>query len=382
MRFDRTARLGIAVVILAGFWGARGAAAQDVHVGLLAPLTGPAASYGMDIQNGVNLAATEINEAGGIGGRHLVIDAGDDRGSPQDAANVTQKFVSDSQVVAMLGGATSTATFGAVPVAQRGKLPFVITLASHPDLTKEGDYIFRNSATQDQEGPALAKLVTTCLAPKTIAIMHLNNDWGMAMTASFVAALKPSGIKIVADESYNPGQSIDYAAVLTKIKSANPDVLWFGSQYDDLALILKQAEAVDFDKTPLVASSGDHSTGLIKVAGAASEGLELHTMFFTDDPSPVVQAFVAKFQAKYKQAPNIFSVQAYDALKMLAIAIKEGGGDRAKIRDAIAHAHYDGVGGTVAFDATRNATGKRFVPLVIKDQKFSLWTDCAKKMGL
>ena len=121
--------------------------AQDVHIGLVAPLTGPAASYGKDILNGTSLAIEEINAAGGIGGRKIVLNQGDDRGSPKDAANVSQSFVSDSKILAMIGGATSTATFGAVPVAQKGKLPFMITLASHPDLTKEGDYIFRNSTT-------------------------------------------------------------------------------------------------------------------------------------------------------------------------------------------------------------------------------------------
>src|SRR5690349_1874951 len=117
-----TRRTNLALCLLAACW-AHGAVADEVHIGVIAPLSGPAASYGQDIENGIKLAADEINQQGGIAGRKLVLDDGDDRGSPKDAANVAQKFVSDNRVLAMIGGATSTATFGAAPVAQRGKLP-------------------------------------------------------------------------------------------------------------------------------------------------------------------------------------------------------------------------------------------------------------------
>ena len=330
----------------------------------------------------MSLAVEEINASGGIGSRRLVLLQGDDRGSPKDAANVAQNFVSDEKVVAMVGGATSTATFGAVPVAQRGKLPFVITLASHPDLTKQGDYIFRNSATQEQEGPALARLVSACLGAKTVGIIHLNNDWALAMTAEFKKGLDRLGVKVIAEESYDVGDNIDYSSKLLKVKAANPDVIFFGSQYNDLALVLKQAQRVDLDKTPLVASSGDHSTGLIDVAGAAADGLYLHTLFFQDSPDPKVRAFVANFQNKFKQAPNLFSSQAYDAMFILAREIKNGAYTREGLHKALLEMKpYDGVGGAITFDPkTREAQGKTFTPLMIKNKVFVAWPECSKKL--
>jgi branched-chain amino acid transport system substrate-binding protein len=359
------------------------AQAQDVSIGLVAPLTGPAASYGKDILNGTSLAIEEINAAGGIGGRKIVLLQGDDRGSPKDAANVAQTFVSDTKVLAMIGGATSTATFGAVPVAQKGKLPFMITLASHPDLTKEGDYIFRNSTTQEAEGPALAQLVTSCLGAKSVGIIHLNNDWALAMTKEFKKGLEPKGVKVLIEESYDIGDNIDYASKLTKVKATNPDVIWFGSQYNDLALVLKQAQRIDLGKVPLVASAGDHSTGLTDVAGTAANGLYLHTLFFTDSNDPKVQSFVKKFQDKYKQAPNLFSAQAYDGMYILAREIKDGGFTRDGLQKALLSMKpYQGVGGAITFDPkTREAQGKTFTPLVVKDKAFTLWADCAKKLA-
>jgi branched-chain amino acid transport system substrate-binding protein len=374
----------IGVVALAAMvLGASVARAQDVEVGLIAPLTGPAASYGKDILNGASLAVEEINAGGGIGGRKLILVEGDDRGSPKDAANVTQAFVSDPKVVAMIGGATSTATFGAVPIAQKSKLPFIITLASHPDLTKEGDYIFRNSATQEAEGPALARLISSCLSAKSIGIIHLNNDWALAMTQELKKALAADGVKILIEESYDIGDNIDYASKLMKVKAADPDVIWFGSQYNDLALVLKQAQRVDLGKTPLVASSGDHSTGLIDVAGTAANGLYLHTLFFTDSNDQKVQTFVKKFQDKFRQQPNLFSSQAYDAMHILAREIRNGDYTREGLHQALLEMKpYDGVGGAITFDPkTREAQGKTFTPLVVKDKAFTAWRDCGAKLA-
>jgi len=359
------------------------ASAQDVNIGLVAPLTGPAASYGKDILNGVSLAVEEINASGGVGGRKIILLQGDDRGSPKDAANIAQNYVSDQKVLAMIGGATSTATFGAVPVAQKGKLPFMITLASHPDLTKEGDYIFRNSVTQEVEGPALAKLVNVCLGAKTVGIVHLNNDWALAMTREFKKGLAAQAVKVLIEESYDVGENIDYASKLMKVKATNPDVIWFGSQYNDLALVLKQAQRIDLGKTPLVGSAGNHSTGMTDVAGTAANGLYLHSMFYAESDDPKLQAFVKKFQDKYKQAPNLFSAQAYDGIYILAREIQEGKFTRDGLQKALSTMKpYQGVGGAITFDAkTREAQGKVFTPLVVKDKAFALWSECSKKLA-
>ena len=357
-------------------------AAQDVSVGVVAPLTGPAASYGADILNGLLLAVDDINAKGGIGGRKVVLEKGDDRGSPQDAANVTQKFASDSNVVALIGGATSTATFGAVPVAQKAKIPFLITLASHPDLTKEGNYIFRNSTTQEAEGPALAKLISVCLAAKTVGVMHLNNDWAIEMTKQFKKALGTTPVKITVEESYNPGQNIDYASKLAKVKATNPSIIWFGSQYDDLALILKQAQQMDLGSIPLVGSAGDHTTGLIKVTGSAANGLYLHTLFFDESSDPAVKHFIDSFKKRFNSAPNLFSAQAYEGMLMLAEAIKMGNYTRDGTRNSLTKIKdFPGVTGKLSIDPkTREMSGKRFVPLVVKNEKFTYWADCDHKL--
>jgi branched-chain amino acid transport system substrate-binding protein len=338
------------------------AQAQNIEIGLIAPLSGPAATYGKDVSNGVSLAVDEINAAGGIGGRKVTLLMGDDRGSPKDAANVAQSFVSNPKVLAMIGGATSTATFGAVPVAQKGKLPFMITLASHPDLTKQGDYIFRNSITQEQEGPALGKLVSSCLSAKTVGIMHLNNDWGLAMTKEFKKALVPLNIKIVAEESYDPGENIDYSAKLAKIKAANPDIIWFGSQYNDLALVLKQAQRLNLGDKPLVASAGANST---------------------ESPDPKVKAFTARFQQKYKQMPNLFSSQAYEGMFILAREIQRGGFSRDGLQKSLLSMQpYTDLGSAIVFDPkTREAQGKAFTPLVVKNKAFTLWGDCQARLA-
>lgn len=374
--------LTTAVALTCALLGPAGAQ-QQVEIGFIAPLSGPAAAYGKDLLNGAMLALEEINAAGGAGGRKMVLLQGDDRGSPKDAANVAQSFVSNPNVLAMLGGATSTATFGAVPVAQKGKLPFVITLASHPDLTKEGEYIFRNSTTQEQEGPALARLVQRCLGAKTVGILHLNNDWALSMTKEFKKGLDAAGVKVVAEESYDPGENIDYSAKLAKVKAANPDVFWFGSQYNDLGMVLRQAQRVDLGNKPLVGSAGVHATGLLEVAGNAANGLYLHTLFFQESPDPKVKAFASKFESRYKAKPNLFSAQAYDTMFILAREIARGGYTREGLLKSLGTMQpYPGVGGAITFDpATREAQGKAFTPIVVKNKSFEYWGDCQPKLG-
>jgi len=370
------------VAVAVSFLGLTAAAAQDVKIGMVGPLTGPAASYGTDILNGLLLAVDDLNAKGGIAGRKVVLEQGDDRGSPQDAANVTQKFASDDKVVALIGGATSTATFGAVPVAQKAKIPFFITLASHPDLTKEGNYIFRNSATQEAEGPAMARLVSVCLAAKNVGVMNLNNDWAIEMTSQFKKGLAKTPAKITIDESYNPGTNIDYTSKLAKVKATNPDVIWFASQYDDLALILKQAQQMNLGSIPLVGSAGDHTTGLLKVAGSAANNLYLHTLFFEETTDPAVKGFVDAFKKRFNASPNLFSAQAYEGLLMLAEAVKIGNFTRDGTRDALTKVHdFPGVTGKLTIDPkTREMSGKHFVPLVVKDGKFTYWADCDHKL--
>jgi branched-chain amino acid transport system substrate-binding protein len=362
--------------------GVNSLAAQEVRIGMVAPLSGPAASYGTDILNGLLLAVDDLNAKGGIEGRKLMLEQGDDRGSPKDAANVTQKFASDDKIVALIGGATSTATFGAVPVAQKAGIPFLITLASHPDLTKEGSFIFRNSTTQEAEGPALAKLVSVCLGAKTIGVMNLNNDWAIEMTHQFKKALANTPASIVIDETYNPGDNIDYASKLAKVRATKPDIIWFGSQYNDLALILKQAQQMDLGSLPLVASAGDHTTGLVKVAGSAANNLYLHTLFFEETQDPAAKSFIDAFKKRFNAAPNLFSAQAYEGMLMLAQAVKTGNFTREGTRDALTKMkNFPGVTGDLSIDPnTREMSGKRFTPLVVKDGKFTYWADCDQKI--
>ena len=119
------------------------------------------------------------------------------------------------------------------------------------------------------------------------------------------------------------------------MKSTNPDIIWFGSQYNDLALILKQAQQMNFGPIPLVGSAGDHTTGLLKVAGSAANNLYLHTLFFEESTDPAVQGFIDAFKKRFNASPNLFSAQAYEGLLMLADAIKVGNFTRDGTRDAL-----------------------------------------------
>jgi branched-chain amino acid transport system substrate-binding protein len=166
------------------------------------------------------------------------------------------------------------------------------------------------------------------------------------------------------------------------VKATNPSVIWFGSQYNDLALILKQAQQMDLGSIPLVASAGDHTTGLLKVAGSAANGLYLHTLFFEESADPAVKKFIDSFKKRFDSAPNLFSAQAYEGMLMLAEAIKLGNYTRQGTRDSLTKIKgFPGVTGKLTIDAkTREMSGKHFIPLVVKNDKFTYWADCDHKL--
>src|SRR6185437_5873614 len=158
----------------------------------------------------------------------------------------------------------------------------------------------------------------------------------------------------------------------------NPDVIWFASQYDDLALILKQAQQMNLGSIPLVGSAGDHTTGLLKVAGSAANNLYLHTLFFEESTDPTVKGFIDAFKKRFNASPNLFSAQAYEGLLMLADAIKVGNFTRDGTREALTKIqNFPGVTGKLSIDPkTREMSGKHFIPLVVKNDKFTYWSDC------
>lgn len=356
-------------IVAAGCGGGSPSASQEISLGLTAPMTGDYAEYGTVFKNAAELAIEKVNAKGGVNGKKLKLVVGDSKADPKEAANIAQKFVSDSNIMAVIGDFTSTAALAGAPIYQKSGLVQLSPTSSHPDFTKQGNYIFRNIASQAVEGPALADYVVKDLNKKKVAIVYIKNDWGIVAHEFFMKKAKELGADIVAVEPYLPEQGKDFSAIITKIKEQKPDLIYLGMMYTDGALFAQQVKKADLNVT-LAGTGALYSSELLKLGGAAVEGLYLTVSFYPEDTRPEVQDFVKSYQEKYGKLPTQFAAQAYDATNLIIEALKKGATDRKSLRDNLAGIKdFPGVTGTTTFDENRDVN-KTLSRLIIKDGKY------------
>ncbi|AOY74822.1 ABC transporter substrate-binding protein [Clostridium formicaceticum] len=344
---------------------------EEITIAVAAPLSGDYAQYGSAFRMGTELKAKEINEAGGIDGKQVKLTFLDDRNDAREATNVAQRLVDDEKVTAVIGHFSSTASLAAASVYEAGGLVQFSPTTSHPDFTGEGNYMFRNINTQAIEAPIAADMVVNQLDKKKIAVIYINNDWGITARDHFVEEAKNLGAEIVAEETFIGGQTQDFTSTLTKINNVNPDVIFLAAFYTETGMIAQQMKQLGYD-IPLAGLSSLYNEELIKLAGDSVNGLYLTTNFFPDDENAAISTFIESFRTAYNQEPDQFAAVAYDTLGVLAKAIEKAGTDRAAIRDELAKtADYEGVTGNITFNENRDVV-KTMSVLQIQDGEFVL----------
>jgi branched-chain amino acid transport system substrate-binding protein len=330
--------------------GKQQAAAKDtIHIALTAPITGDYAEYGVNFKRSVEMGMEEINAQGGVLGKKFILSVGDSKGDPKESANLAQKWTSDSSIVAQIGDFTSTSCLAAQPIYDRAQMVQLSPTASHTKFAPGSTWSFSIVGTQAYEQPFMADLAVNKLKLKNFAVLYINNDWGVDTKKFFKENLEKIGGKVVAEESFFQGEK-DFNAVLTKLKQSNPDGLFFAAMYNDGAMISQQREKLGWD-IPVLGPSSLYSEQLIKLGGTAVNGLYTNVSFFTKDPDPKIQAYVTGFQKRYNATPNFHAALAYDAIYILADAIKRAGStDRKAIRDALATAKdFKALTGSITF---------------------------------
>jgi branched-chain amino acid transport system substrate-binding protein len=349
------------------------AAAQELVLGVAAPMTGNLAQIGKQFAEGAQLAADEVNARGGIKGKKVVIRVEDDKGDPKEAATVAQKFASEDRILAVLGHYSSSACFAAIPIYSKARLATITPSASHTELTtKGGKYMFRMWSPISVYAPDLAQYTVKKLGKKSVGVVSVYNDWGIQTKDYYVKELEKLGARVVANEVVYD-KDTDFKAQLTKVKAANPDVLAVLTYYTTGALVVQQARNLGI-AVPLVGTGTLYEDKFLEIAGKGNaEGLAINTEFNADDPAPVVKNFVAMYQKLHPgEKPEPYHATTYDAARIILSAIEKAGTDRDAIRDAVAATKsFAGVTGTFSFNDNREREAKDQVYLVVKDGKWS-----------
>jgi branched-chain amino acid transport system substrate-binding protein len=342
-----------------------------VNIGFFGDLTGPTFNFGLSAKNGVLMAADEINQAGGINGRQIDIVIEDDKGSPEEAAQVTGKLIDRYKVIAIIGAGASGNSLASAPKAQAARVPLIAPSSTNPAVTQVGDYIFRACFIDAFQGEVMAKFAVNTLKAKSAAIMlDFNSPYSRGLTDFFEFSFAKLGGEIVAKQSYSQGDP-DYRGQLSAIKAANPDVIYIPGYYGDVAIIAKQARQLGLT-VPLLGADGWDAPELWELGGDALNGSYISNHYSADDPSETIQNFAHDYRQRYGNlTPDAHAALAYDALRFLAEAIARAGTTEGpKLRDALAQTkNFAGVTGIISMDRDRNAV-KPAVVLKLEDLKY------------
>lgn len=339
-----------------------------IKIGFFGDLSGPTFNFGQSAKNGMLMAVDQINQAGGVNRRQIDIVIEDDHGSPERAAELTGKLISQDEVVAIIAAGTSGNSRAAAPKAQAAHVPMISPSSTDPAVTQVGDYIFRACFVDAFQGQVMAIFATQTLKAKKAAILFdFNSPYGRGLTEYFELNFAKLGGQIVAKQSYTQGDS-DFKGQLSTIQSNEPDVIYIPGYYGDVAVIAKQARAVGL-KQPLLGGDGWDAPELWQLAGDALNVSHISTHYSADDPSTVIQTFVHEYKQRYGNLlPDAHAALAYDATRVLISAIESAGStDAGKIRNAMAETkNFPGVTGVISIDADRNAV-KPAVVLRLED---------------
>jgi branched-chain amino acid transport system substrate-binding protein len=354
-KFAVLAYVAVLVLLVGLFSGcAQKAGETTIKLGGVGPVTGEAATFGVSIRQGDQLAVDEWNAKGGVLGKKIDLIFEDDKGDPTEAATVYTKLITQDKVVGIVGTVMSKCTLAGAPIAQQNGIPMISPTSTNPKVTEVGDYIFRACFIDPFQGTVGANFAYNNLGVrKAGVIFDVGNDYTKGLAEYFRDQFIKLGGTVVAFEGHPTGAT-DFKAQLTKMISGGAELIYCSDYYNDAGLVAKQARGLGFTG-PLLGGDGWDSPDLVKIGGTAVNGCYFTNHFSKDDPRPEVQSFVKKYQDKYGAPPDALATLAYDATNIMLTAIQNAGStDGAKIRDAMRDIKFQGVSGLITFDANRN----------------------------
>jgi branched-chain amino acid transport system substrate-binding protein len=368
MRFTRRLVLGAGAAGLIGAEGifGRGAAAQGsgpIRVATAGPMTGQYAAFGTQMRTGAEQAVTDLNAAGGVLGRQLALEVGDDACDPRQAVSVANQLAG-RRVAFVAGHFCSGSSIPARDVyAEEGVLQ-ISPASTNPRFTDEGKWnTFRVCGRDDQQGQVAGAYIARNMQGRRVAILHDNSAYGKGLADETKKALNAAGVQETLYAAYTPGER-DYNALVSRMKAADIQVIYVGGYHTEAGLILRQAKEQGMNVT-LIGGDALVTNEFWQIAGAAGEGT---LMTFASDPRrrPTAAAVVQRFRARNVD-PEGYVLYTYAALQIFAAAAARG--STVDPRRIAALLKSGGPWQTVLGDISFDAKGDVTVP----DYVFYVW---------
>ena len=336
-----------------------------LRLGFTAELTGKQSELGDSLRNGVQLAVEELNAAGGIAGRPLELLVEDDAGVPDGARRAEEKLI-DAGAVALIGHLTSSQTLAGYEVAQSRGVALLSATASTSLLSGKKDLFFRTVLSTDALGRGLARHVRQTRRLGRLAVIYDldNNAYSEPFVEAFSDTFIALGGQVTGQATFSAGQAPDFAPLAAQLKAAQPEGVLLVTSPTDTAVIA-QIMRLGGWRPALFSSSWAQGDGLIRNGGQAVEGMELILAIDTNDPAPALQAFKIRYEQRFAHAPNFYAIEGYETLQMLAMALKETGGQAKGLPEALSRLKgFQGLTGTIQMDEFGDALRPLYIQRV------------------
>jgi branched-chain amino acid transport system substrate-binding protein len=352
-------KFGLSGVVLAAGLAYAGAASADVKMGVAGPVTGPNASFGAQLTQGVGQAAEDFNKSGGILGQKISVETGDDVSDPKQGVSVANKFVGDG-VKFVVGHFNSGVTIPASEVYSDNGILFITPSATNPKITDRKLWdAFRTCGRDDQQGKLWADLALGKLKDKKIAIIHDKTPYGKGLADAAKGFMNAGGKTEVLYEGVNTGEK-DYSAIVSKVKASGADYLMWGGLHTEGGLIVRQMRDQGL-KTVMISGDGITDDEFSQIGGPGVEGT---LMSFGPEPrnNPNAKDVIAEFKAKG------FDPQGYTLYSYAAMQIFKASAEATKSLDTKKMAAYMHQGkpfhtvlGDISYDAKGDRTNVDYV---------------------
>jgi branched-chain amino acid transport system substrate-binding protein len=363
--------LGVTLLLAAGCsreesGGGAEETTKTVKIGVIAPLTGPLSELGLGIKNSADLAVKQANEKKTVPGYNLVLAAEDDTADPATGANAANKLSSDPQVAGVVGTLNSSVSQSVAPVLAKANIAQISPANTNDTLSRGPKFkdapqrvwptYYRVASLDSFQGPFAADYATGDAGYKSAVVIHDKKTYGQGLAEAFSGRFKEKGGQVLATETVNPGDR-DFGAVVTKVLSAKPDMVYYGGEYPEAGPLAGQLRDRGFSG-PLMGGDGIYAADFFKGAGDKGDGSLATSVGEPVDRLDTAKQFVTDYKAAgYKESYSAYGAQSYDAAQILIQALAKAlpnadsvEAARPEILKAVAATQYSGVTGEHSFD--------------------------------
>ena len=336
---------------------ADGAGTETIKLGVVGPLTGGYANYGLSVQHGAQLAVDEINAAGGVNGKQLELSAQDSQGDPESAVAAYGKLM-DWGMNVFLGGVLSGETASVVAAAKADDMFIMETTGSADKCIDGNDKAFRICFYDSYQGTAAADyLKDNALADEVGVFYQSDNDYSAGLYNAFVAECEKTGVTIKETQTFTTATNTDFSTQVNALVNSGVKVVFILIYAEEASTFLTQAKGKFAEDVYFFGADGlDGILGKVSQDVTIADNVLMMTPFAADSAAANVQAFVSAYQANYNATPDQFAADAYDAVYVVKAAVEAAGGSTsgAELAAVMTSLTVEGVTGTMTWNADGN----------------------------